>query len=437
MADGTPRLPQASRHAHLSGQLLLHADTAALYALGPDAAADMVAALRSGDAAVAGLLARLGLDAPSPAAPDAAAPPPVRALALTVSQACNMACGYCYAAGGAFGGPQRQMPPEVAKAAVARLIADAPPGSAVQIAFMGGEPWMAAGLIRETVAFARRSAGARAVQLGFAMTTNATLLREADADFLAEQRFAVTVSLDGPQAANDRLRPMAGGGGSFDRVAARLGPLAARADRIKLSARVTVTPDNLDIPATVAALSELGFASVGVSPMLASPTGAGALGAADFPRLLGAMEAAGEDWLAATIAGRPHAFANLATALRELHLGRPRSHSCGAVRDYLAVDAEGRYAACHRFVNDPLGGMGDLAAGPDEPARQRFLAERQVGAQADCAACWARRLCGGGCHHEVLHAGRPACDFVRGWLDYAIGAYGRLTAARPDWFGDG
>nr|WP_256368327.1 radical SAM protein [Mangrovicoccus sp. HB161399] len=383
------------------------------------------------------MLARLGLDAAEPALPEQGAPPPVRALALTVSQACNMACGYCYAAGGAFGGPQRQMPSGVAKAAVERLVADAPPGGTVQIAFMGGEPWMASGLIRDTVAFARRRAGARAVKVGFAMTTNATLLREADAEFLAEQRFAVTVSLDGDRAANDRLRPMAGGAGSFDRVAARLGPLSARSDRIKLSARVTVTPENLDIPATVAALSDLGFGSVGVSPMLASPTGSGALGAAEFPLLLEAMTAAGEDWLAATIAGRPHAFANLATALGELHRGRPRSHSCGAVRDYLAVDAEGNYAACHRFVNDPLGGMGDLSGGPDVAARQRFLAERQVEAQADCASCWARRLCGGGCHHEVLHAGRPACDFVRGWLDFAIGAYGRLMAARPGWFADG
>ncbi|MBE3638232.1 radical SAM/SPASM domain-containing protein [Mangrovicoccus algicola] len=437
---GTPR----SRQAHLSGDLLLMAESAALYALPGAQAAALRAAMERGEAAVTARLAALGLTAAAaPALSDDladdlsdAAPGPVRALALTVAQGCNMACGYCYAAGGAFGGAVRQMPPEVARAAIDRLIEAAPPGGAVQIAFMGGEPWMAKGLIRDAVIHARRRAAARAVRTGFSMTTNATLLRAEDAAFLAEHRFAVTVSLDGDRAANDRLRPMAGGGGSFDRVAARLGPLLEQADRLRLSARVTVTPDNLDIPRTVAALSALGFDTIGVSPMLASPTGKGALGAADFPRLLEAMIAAGEDWLEAIIAGRPHGFANLATALGELHRGQPRSVSCGAVRDYLAVDAEGNYAACHRFVNDPLGAMGDLSGGPDAAARAAFLAERRVEAQPGCAGCWARRLCGGGCHHEVLHAGRPACDYVRGWLDYAISAYGRLMAARPDWFGD-
>jgi len=45
-------------------------------------------------------------------------------------------------------------------------------------------------------------------------------------------------------------------------------------------------------------------------------------------------------------------------------------------------------------------------------------------------------MCGGGCHHEVIHRGRPACDYIRGWLDYCLQAYVRLSAACPDFFGD-
>ena len=44
-------------------------------------------------------------------------------------------------------------------------------------------------------------------------------------------------------------------------------------------------------------------------------------------------------------------------------------------------------------------------------------------------------MCGGGCHHEVISRGRPACDYIRGWLHWCLGAYARLTVARPDWFG--
>jgi uncharacterized protein len=44
-------------------------------------------------------------------------------------------------------------------------------------------------------------------------------------------------------------------------------------------------------------------------------------------------------------------------------------------------------------------------------------------------------MCGGGCHYEVIHRGRPACDYIRGWLHYCLQAYVRLSEKRPDFFG--
>jgi uncharacterized protein len=35
----------------------------------------------------------------------------------------------------------------------------------------------------------------------------------------------------------------------------------------------------------------------------------------------------------------------------------------------------------------------------------------------------------------VLQRGRPACDYVRGWLHWCLGAYATLLDARPDYFG--
>jgi uncharacterized protein len=36
-----------------------------------------------------------------------------------------------------------------------------------------------------------------------------------------------------------------------------------------------------------------------------------------------------------------------------------------------------------------------------------------------------------------VHRGRPACDYIRGWLEYCIGAYARLTRAGFTFSGDG
>lgn len=428
--------PATSALAHVAGDMLLMAETAAIFGLTEAQAAEMAQALAAGDAVAADSLAKLGLDAPAavPAAPEVVAP--ARALALTVSQTCNLACGYCYAAGGSFGGTDRRMTEAVARRAIDQLIEATPPGGHVKIAFMGGEPMVARDLIRASVDYANRKGATRAIRVGYSLTTNGTLITAEDATFFARHLFAVTVSLDGGRTVNDRLRPDRAGKGSFDRVAERIAPLFDHRDRINLGARVTVTPENLDLGQVVRDIAALGFGSVGVSPMISSPTGRGALAGADFARLLGAMTQCGDDWMAATLEGRTHPFANLATVLGELHRGMPRRHGCGAARDYLAVDADGDYSACHRFVKDPLGAMGDLANGPDAQARKVFLEERAVERQTPCQSCWARRLCGGGCHQEVLHAGRPACDFVRGWLDYGLRAYGRLMNARPDWFDD-
>lgn len=427
---------QPSALAHVAGDLILMAETAAIFGLSESDASRMRHALQSGDSAASLELARLGLDTPVDAPPPRVDVHPVRALALTVSQTCNLACGYCYAAGGSFGGADTRMDWDIARKAIDHLISSAVPGTGVKIAFMGGEPMVARDLIRKSVAHANTRAAARAVQVGYSLTTNGTLISSEDAEFFARHRFAVTVSLDGGRDVNDRLRPDRAGKGSFDRVADRIAPLLERRNRIQIGARVTVTPLNLDIPKVVADIGALGFSSVGVAPMISSPTGKGALAGADFADLLDAMKACGDAWFDAVSAGRDHPFANLATVLEELHRGRPRSHGCGAARDYLAVDAAGEYSACHRFVKDPLGAMGNLETGPDDAARAAFLDARTVERQSPCQSCWARRLCGGGCHQEVLHAGRPACDFVRGWLDYGLRSYARMMRASPEWFDD-
>ena len=65
---------------------------------------------------------------------------PVKAMSLAVAQKCNLGCTYCYAQQGTFGGTAGNMPPDVAKAAIDRLVRGAEPGETLTLAFMGGEP---------------------------------------------------------------------------------------------------------------------------------------------------------------------------------------------------------------------------------------------------------------------------------------------------------
>ncbi|HET9872804.1 MAG TPA: radical SAM protein [Propionibacteriaceae bacterium] len=379
-------------------------------------------------------LSRLGLDAPTYIDDTPLSEAPVRALSLAVAQKCNLGCSYCYADGGSFGGPRTEMAMETAMASVELLFSEVGRGERVNLAFLGGEPLLNRAVIHAATERAEVLAADRGAAVGFSITTNGTRLTEDDADFFEEHGFAVTVSLDGLGPVHDRLRPFLGGQGSFDKIIERLVPLLARQRRMQISARVTVTPVNLGLPEALDNFVALGFHGVGFSPLLRSPTGRDELGRTELAVMLDQMVACGQEFERRVVAGQRYPFTNAVTAMREIHRGTHRPYPCGAGAGYLGVSADGDLAACHRFVGDPDAAFGSVSAGVDRRRQLRWLDERHVHRQEPCRSCWARYLCGGGCHHEVIARGRPACDYIRGWLHWSLGAYGRLLTARPDYF---
>lgn len=304
----------------------------------------------------------------------------------------------------------------------------------MNLAFLGGEPLFARGVIRAATERAAQLGFERGVKAGFSITTNGTLLAVDDGEFFEQYGFAVSISLDGVGEAHDQLRSYKSGKGSYGRIMANVQPLLARQRRMQVSARVTVTPRNLDLVFTLNELVDLGFHSVGFSPMLSAPSGQDEMGRGDLEEMLRQMIACGCEFERRVVAGRRYPFSNAANAMREIHRGTHRPYPCGAGAGYFGVSADGELSACHRFVGDESGAMGSLAAGVDRVRQQAWLEQRHVHRQEPCRSCWARYLCGGGCHHEVIHRGRPACDYIRGWLHYCLQAYVRLLAQRPDYF---
>jgi len=405
----------------------------------------MDAASREGPAAERQLLAALGLDRPAAIGPHIGPhidTPAVNAIALAVSQHCNLGCGYCYAEGGSFGSEAQHMPWDVARAAVDRLLDSVAPGGTARIAFLGGEPLLNRSVLRQTTEYATAQAAVKGQGLQFAITSNATVLNAEDAQFLAAHGFAATISMDGERELHDALRPTLGGTGSYDRIVARLPPLLALQGStplpgfqpMQVTARVTITPLHRHLRATIEHLMALGFHSVGVSPSLSARDSTLQLAEDDMHHLLAQMIDCAQAFEQHTLRGEHYPFANMLGALRELHRGTHRPLPCGAGAGYLGVAADGELSACHRFVGDERAAMGSVQGGVDDAARAVWLAQRHVDRQQPCASCWARYLCGGGCHHEVLHRGRVACDFIRGWLDHCLHAYVRLAEQRPALF---
>lgn len=426
MAAASPRVPQA----HLVGASLFVADGSRLFDVDAGLFENFNEAMSVGDSdGTMELLKRVGLSGPPLIDDTPLAPPSIHALSLAIAQKCNLGCAYCYAQQGEFGGQPKNMGLDSALQAVELLISGAASGAKLNLAFLGGEPLVNRSVLRAATLHAVELAERRGVAITFSITTNGTLLGESDAEFFEAHGFAVTVSLDGARAAHDAQRPFRNGRGSFDVVMNRLKPLLAIQRRMQVSARVTVTPQNLALRETLDEFVAAGFHSVGFSPMLASPTGLGEMQADALEAMLEGMIECGHEFERRTRAGERYPFANMVNAMREIGRGTHRPYPCGAGAGYLGVSADGELSACHRFVGDEAGAMGSLQDGVNREAQTNWLKQRHVHRQEPCSSCWARYLCGGGCHHEVIKRGRPACDYIRGWLHYCLEAYLRLSAA--------
>lgn len=153
----------------------------------------------------------------------------IEKLAIEVTQACNLACGYCPYNENffSFQGRSSSLSISLGKAleAVRFFFDHSTANNYKGISFYGGEPLLEWDIIKQTVAFARQLARP-AQQLLFGVTTNGLLLENENiCRFLAQNDFAVHVSLDGPPSTHDRFRRNHNGATSFSTIQSGLDTL--------------------------------------------------------------------------------------------------------------------------------------------------------------------------------------------------------------------
>ncbi|HSA02079.1 MAG TPA: anaerobic sulfatase maturase [Candidatus Paceibacterota bacterium] len=139
-------------------------------------------------------------------------------LVKPAGAACNLRCRYCYYLrkghpGGEAGLPQ--MPEELLEAYVVQHMA-ASPDEVIRFSWHGGEPLLA-GLefFERMVAIQRRHRPAGRV-IANGIQTNGILLDNGWGRFLAEERFSVGLSLDGPREIQDECRISRNGLSTFE-----------------------------------------------------------------------------------------------------------------------------------------------------------------------------------------------------------------------------
>ncbi len=373
-----------------------------------------------------------------PSSPDA---PRLKALCLNVSHDCDLACRYCFAGRGSFGGRRSLMTAEVGRAAVDFLLAHAGDVPVCEIDFFGGEPLLNLEVVREVVDYARRRGKEQGKAFGFTLTTNAFTLGPDEAAYLDETMDNVVLSLDGRPRVHDRMRPAPGGRPTHARVLENVKRfVAGRGDR-DYWVRGTFTAHNLDFSADVAYLAGEGFRNISLEPAV----GGAGVAAADGWRLTAEHvdEVRAEYFRLADLLfdleerGRRVVFFHFITEADEGPCYAKRVRGCGAGREYMAVTPDGDLYPCHQFAGAAeyrAGSVFEGLSGGHGPAGR--VARLWLGAKPSCRSCWARYRCSGGCHANGLAATGSltdpdplGCAFMKARLEAALYLEARRTLA--------
>jgi uncharacterized protein len=384
-----------------------------------------------------------------PPAPIKAEPPrkriPLTTLVMNVTSKCNLACTYCYEYGedrlSEASRKPRFMNEETAKQSVDFMFAESGDQPAVNLTFFGGETLLNFKVLKTALAYAQERGRELGKSVAASLTTNATLLREEVIDWIVANDVGVTVSMDGGKEQQDRFRVFNNGMGSYDVVLPNIRMLLERHRRRPVGARVTLTKQNLDVIGIYRHLrDELGFYEVGFAPVTTSWQRDYAIQDEGFHAMLGQFQELAQEWLAWTLAGKHHGFSNVRDTVEEIHKGMSKAYPCGAGMGLMGVATDGDVALCHRFAGSDSHKLGSVQGGIDYQLQDDYLTRHHIANKTDCATCWARPLCAGGCYHEAHtrygSTERPNlhyCDWIRTWTNTCLEVYGTLASRSPEY----
>ena len=338
----------------------------------------------------------------------------VKALCLHVAHTCNLSCPYCFASQGKYHGQRALMSFDVGKRALDFLMENSGDRVNLEVDFFGGEPLMNWEVVKELVAYAREQEGPRGKKFRFTLTTNGMLIDDDVIDFANREMHNVVLSLDGRKEVHDRLRVDWAGRGSYDRIVPKFQKLVERRGGKGYYMRGTFTHANPDFTKDVLHMADLGFDQLSMEPVVCAPDDPAALTAEDLPIVLEQYELLAKEMLRREREGRGFTFYHYMLDLAHGPCIYKRISGCGSGTEYMAVTPWGDLYPCHQFVGEEAYRLGDIWQGVTNTAVRDEFKTCNAYARPECADCWAKLYCSGGCAANAYHASGS----IRGVYEY-------------------
>jgi len=351
----------------------------------------------------------------------------VKALCLHVAHTCNLNCAYCFASQGKYHGDRALMSFETGKRALDFLIEHSGRRHNLEVDFFGGEPLMNWNVVKDLVAYARTQEGPRNKKFRFTLTTNGMLIDDDVIEFANKEMHNVVLSLDGRKEIHDRLRVDYAGRGSYDRIVPKFQKLVESRGGKGYYMRGTFTHANPDFTKDVFHMADLGFTELSMEPVVCAPDDPAALTEEDLPIVLEQYEILAKEMLKREEEGRGFTFYHYMLDLTRGPCIYKRISGCGSGTEYMAVTPWGDLYPCHQFVGEDAYKLGDIWNGVTNTAVRDEFKLCNAYARPECADCWARLYCSGGCAANAYHASGSirgiysyGCELFRKRIECAI-----------------
>ena len=351
----------------------------------------------------------------------------IKALCLHVAHTCNLNCSYCFASQGKYHGERALMPFEVSKRAIDFLIENSGTRRNLEVDFFGGEPLMNWDVVKKTVAYARSVEKAHGKNFRFTLTTNGVLIDDEVIDYCNREMSNVVLSLDGRKEIHDATRTDLAGHGSYDKIVPKFQKLVAARGGKNYYMRGTFTHRNPDFTKDVFHMADLGFTELSMEPVVAAPDDPMALTPADIEVVKEQYEILATEMLRRKKEGRGFTFYHYMIDLTAGPCIYKRISGCGSGTEYMAVTPWGDLYPCHQFVGESNYKLGDIRNGVTNEALREEFRSCNAYARPECADCWAKLYCSGGCAANAFHASgtirgvyAPGCELFKKRIECAI-----------------
>jgi radical SAM protein with 4Fe4S-binding SPASM domain len=369
-------------------------------------------------------------------------------LQLSLTDACNMGCTYCSFRDRVHAdGKPVTMPLETTRRGIEfyrrRLIEGGEAYGRIDFG-LAGETFLVRHLHEQVQSLIEDSLTSTPVSVVWSgpNVTNATLsLAPELADRLGPPQ---DISIDGPAEVHDRVRFYTNNrGGTYDHVRAVLERVLARHPDMGVSAVLTAyCTDFVQIFRHL--FEDIGARNIYMKPVNARHEADYALNEQTLP----AFQRGYLDLVEHILQHPPDGILKRLLALnpedyfmRFVYRVKDRTvqmYRCGAGKSGAYVDTNGNLYACAHFIGKSGWSIGHVDTGVDEAKRREYL-DMTVDSRDPCRSCFARYVCGGGCHYQASlvnnDISRPdevKCELIRFLTKLAVRLVVELREQHPE-----